>query len=110
MPSVVQVLTTADPMQKAALTHRAWQQFCAGSMSVGVAQPSDRPARPEVPQVRTFWYASAPDPVPLVACELWDALRSHHHHVKQYASLHVVMAQQHITAVRQPDVPTASSV
>ena len=61
MPSVVQVLTTADPMQKAALTHRAWQQFCAGSMSVGVAQPSDRPARPEVPQVRTFWYASAPD-------------------------------------------------
>lgn len=46
-----QVLTTADPMQKAALTHRAWQQFCAGSMSVGVAQPSDRPARPEVPQL-----------------------------------------------------------
>ncbi|DBA90836.1 hypothetical protein WJX77_005848 [Trebouxia sp. C0004] len=46
-----QVLLTADPKQKAALTHRAWRRFTAGLMPVGQAEPPARPARPSKPQL-----------------------------------------------------------
>ncbi|KAL0019983.1 hypothetical protein WJX79_007802 [Trebouxia sp. C0005] len=46
-----QVLLTADPKQKAALTHQAWRRFKAGLMCVGQAEPPARPARPAKPQL-----------------------------------------------------------
>jgi hypothetical protein len=49
---LVQVLLTADPKRKAALTHQAWQRFKAGLMPVGQAEPPARPARPLQPQAR----------------------------------------------------------
>ncbi len=46
-----QVLLTADPEQKAVLTHHAWQQHTRNKMRVGHASPPDVPARPSKPEV-----------------------------------------------------------
>ncbi|WP_395021204.1 ferritin-like domain-containing protein [Dongia sp.] len=49
--AAVDVLATADPAAKAAASHRAAEAWRAGSLAVGRAQPPDRPARPERPQL-----------------------------------------------------------
>ncbi len=49
---MVQVLLTADPKKKAALSHQAWRRFKAGLMPVGQTEPPERPARPSKPQAR----------------------------------------------------------
>ena len=62
----VQVLLTADPKQKAALTHLAWQKFKAGAMPVGKAEPPARPARPLRPQARR----ASQHRLPYISCPL----------------------------------------
>ena len=49
--ALMQVLQTADPKQKAVLTHQAWQQYRAGLIQIGSAEAPARPSRPEKPQV-----------------------------------------------------------
>ena len=68
----VQVLLTADPKQKAALTHLAWQRFKAGAMSVGKAEPPARPARPLRPQAWHAWQQCLPYPA-------HPCIPTHHH-------------------------------
>ena len=46
-----QVLQTADPKQKAVLTHQAWQHFSTNLLQVGSADAPARPARPDKPEV-----------------------------------------------------------
>uniref|UniRef100_A0A3B6FIM8 DUF455 domain-containing protein n=1 Tax=Triticum aestivum TaxID=4565 RepID=A0A3B6FIM8_WHEAT len=43
------VLSTADPLAKAHLTHAAFSRWAAGGLPVGLARAPDHPARPEKP-------------------------------------------------------------
>ena len=45
------VLQTADPLLKAALSHRIWEVHCATPLPLGSASPPDMPSRPEKPEV-----------------------------------------------------------
>ena len=47
------VLATADPVEKAVLTHHAYRLWCCGHLPLGVAQAPDSPARPAKPQLVT---------------------------------------------------------
>lgn len=46
-----QVLLTPHPLDKAVLTHAAWQAYCAGHLPIGQATAPDIPARPEKPEL-----------------------------------------------------------
>lgn len=43
------VLSTADPVDKAVMTHRAWSLWNQGRLQLGSASAPDRPARPAEP-------------------------------------------------------------
>ncbi|CAN6444246.1 unnamed protein product [Victoria cruziana] len=43
------ILSTSDPAAKAAYTHIAYTKWVGSEISLGVAEPPDRPARPEKP-------------------------------------------------------------
>ena len=45
------VLRTADPVEKAVLTHRAYRLWCGGEIALGVAEAPDSPARPAKPEL-----------------------------------------------------------
>lgn len=45
------VLLTADPLEKAALTHAAFEALAAGGLELGAAPPVDAPARPTLPKL-----------------------------------------------------------
>lgn len=45
------VLGTADPVEKAVLTHHAYSLWCNGELPLGVAEAPDAPARPEKPEL-----------------------------------------------------------
>jgi uncharacterized ferritin-like protein (DUF455 family) len=47
--SAVEVLATADPLAKAARSHRIAAAWREGGLSIGTATPPDRPARPDRP-------------------------------------------------------------
>ncbi len=59
------VLNTADPLLKAALSHRIWEAHLARALPLGAATPPDAPARPEVPQV----CPPPPPPPPSLSCQ-----------------------------------------
>jgi uncharacterized ferritin-like protein (DUF455 family) len=51
--AAVTVLTTADPAEKVRLTHRFAEDWREGRIAeVGTAEPPDRPARPDRPELR----------------------------------------------------------
>ncbi|KAG0592405.1 hypothetical protein KC19_1G249700 [Ceratodon purpureus] len=45
------VLNTADPVEKAVLTHQAYRLWCRGDLPLGVAYAPDSPARPAKPEL-----------------------------------------------------------
>jgi uncharacterized ferritin-like protein (DUF455 family) len=49
LDSAVEILVTAGPAGKAAISHRAAAAWRAGDLTVGAASPPDRPARPDRP-------------------------------------------------------------
>jgi uncharacterized ferritin-like protein (DUF455 family) len=49
LASAVEVLATADPSAKAAVSHRAAAVWRAGALPLGTASPPDRPSRPDRP-------------------------------------------------------------
>jgi uncharacterized ferritin-like protein (DUF455 family) len=51
LAAAVEVLASADPAAKAQASHRAAEAWRAGALAIGSAQPSDRPARPDRPQL-----------------------------------------------------------
>ena len=51
--ALMQVLSTADPKQKIALTHQFWRSLADDGLSIGNSDPPDEPARPCLPKART---------------------------------------------------------
>jgi hypothetical protein len=49
------VLSTRGADDKRQLSHAAWMHYRAGGLPVGFAEPPDRPARPDRPEVRHGW-------------------------------------------------------
>lgn len=49
------VLQTADPLMKAALSHRIWEAQLAAPMPLGSAVPPDAPQRPDLPKLVPPW-------------------------------------------------------
>ena len=45
------VLGTADPIEKAVVTHHAYRLWCNGDLPLGVAEAPESPARPEKPEL-----------------------------------------------------------
>lgn len=45
------VLSTADPVHKACLSHYAYKQWCNGKIPIGAIEPPEKPSRPDKPEL-----------------------------------------------------------
>ncbi|VAH74528.1 unnamed protein product [Triticum turgidum subsp. durum] len=81
------VLSTADPLAKAHLTHAAFSRWAAGGLPVGLARAPDHPARPEKPLA-----VNAPSTL---------LLSSSRHFIEQVGCVVLLLLQ-----VTQKEVPT----